>query len=111
MGQVEQEHMGDLSTSVLGDSILHLLACYHAQGLECLQSFVPLSLDHIEQNRLSWISLRYTGSLDSRDSPLTPDPWCAASILAKEEGGYMEAQAPADLTSLLLWPAEYIKLW
>jgi hypothetical protein len=31
--------------------------------------------------------------------------------LAREEGGYMEAQTPVDVTSLLLWPAGYIKEW
>jgi hypothetical protein len=37
--------------------------------------------------------------------------WCAASRLAREEGGYMEAQTTVYLTSLLIWPAGYISPW
>jgi hypothetical protein len=36
---------------------------------------------------------------------------CGTSGLAREESGYVEAQAFVDLTSLLLWPAGYIKAW
>jgi hypothetical protein len=57
------------------------------------------------------ISPWYTGFLDSGAHTEHWISWCAASGLAREEGGYMEAQKPVYLTSLLLWPAEYIKLW
>jgi hypothetical protein len=40
-----------------------------------------------------------------------PISWCAASGLAREKGGYMEAQITVYLTSLLLWSAGYITPW
>jgi hypothetical protein len=43
IGQLQQEHMGDLSSSGLGDSIQHLLAkVTMPHGLECPQEFMPL---------------------------------------------------------------------
>jgi hypothetical protein len=70
MGQVEQEHMGDISTSGLGDSILHVLAYAPiAHGLEFHKNLCHLGLDLTEQNRLLRISLWYIGGLCFRGSP------------------------------------------
>jgi hypothetical protein len=43
--------------------------------------------------------------------PEQPVSQCAASGLAREEGGYSEAQARVAMPSLLLWPAGYITPW
>jgi hypothetical protein len=43
--------------------------------------------------------------------PEHPISRCAASGLAREEGGYTDDQAPVDLTSLFLWPAGYFTPW
>jgi hypothetical protein len=69
----------------------------------------------------AWISLSRIGrtgshcgtqvTLISRAHPEHLISWCAASGLAREEGGYMEAQAAVDLTSLILGPAGFITPW
>jgi hypothetical protein len=67
----------------------------------------------------AWITLSRTGhhgshhgtqdALISGAHPEHPISRCAVSRLAREEGGYMQAQAPVYLTSLVFWPAGYIK--
>jgi hypothetical protein len=69
----------------------------------------------------AWFSLNRTfhpGShwvtqvaLISGAHPEHPISWCAASGLAREDGGYMVAQVPVDLTSLLLFHKGYITAW
>jgi hypothetical protein len=96
----------------IGDSILHCLpklSCPTVRSVH--RPLCPLGLNITEQNKMPWISLWYTGCLDFRGFPWNPISQCGTSRLGRVEWGYMEAQSPVDLTSLVLWPAGYIKPW
>jgi hypothetical protein len=58
----------------IGDFILHCLlklACHTVWSVH--RPLCPLGLNITEQNKMPWISLWYTGCLDFRGSPWTPD--------------------------------------
>jgi hypothetical protein len=108
--QGQQEHMGDLSTSGLGDSIPHLLTHVSIPHIfECPLALVPLGLDLTKQNMPPWTSLWYTGSLDFWGSPWTPIAQCAASRLSREEEvTWRPRNYLSDITSSVACRGHYI---
>jgi hypothetical protein len=102
-GQVEQEHMADLGTSELGDSILHV---YPKLPYPTVFSI------HRPLCHLAWITPSRTGCPGlhfGRQAALISASHldylmsgCGTRGLAREGWDYEQAQAPIDVTSLLL---------